>query len=136
MLIRAPADLPRNQYRMIPKAKVDPAILDMQKKSRGEVPGEAGKDVIAGWRTNAMTSSEKALISNDTIWSAPEFHSADGINPPSDPLFDLMAAAMSAGDAAVVEAAIPYYSAALSEVTMPCHTHCLHSLPIDLCISP
>ena len=47
MLVRAPADLPRTTYVLVPKATVDPAILELQAKSASSDP--EGKDVIAGW---------------------------------------------------------------------------------------
>lgn len=121
VIIRAPADLPRNSYIMIPKATVDPAILEQQAKSRASNPDDPGKDVIAGWRVVRMSASERSLIANESFWNASGFANEDGATTGDDPLFHLMESTTSAGHAQVLAASIPYYSTALSEASIVLH---------------
>lgn len=117
ILLRAPAWAPRAQYRMVPNAAVDPAILELQARSRASDPNNAGKDVIAGWRVVSMTASERPLLLNTTIWDPTIFSGPTT----ADPLFNLMEAASAAGEAAVADAGIPYYSIAVSEASFVLH---------------
>ena len=117
MLIRAPANMARDEYLLVPKATVDPALMEQQAKSAANDPTNPGKDVIAGWRVTAMTSSEHALIANTTFWNASRFRNEDGAATRDDPLFSLMEAVTSAGHQAVVDATIPYFSVPLSEAS-------------------
>ena len=62
VIVRAPANLPRAEYVHVPKATVDPAVMEQQVKSAADDPDNPGKDVIAGWRVLRMSASERPLI--------------------------------------------------------------------------
>ena len=62
VIVRAPANLPRAEYVLVPKATVDPAVMEQQAKSAANDPDNPGKDVIAGWRVLRMSASERPLI--------------------------------------------------------------------------
>ena len=113
VIVRAPANLPRQEYVMVPKATVDPAVMEQQAKSAANDPNNPGKDVIAGWRVERMSALERPLIANTTFWDPTLYR--DGASTTTDPLFSLMDAVTAAGPAAVAEATIPYYSVELSE---------------------
>ena len=113
VIVRAPANLPRAEYVLVPKATVDPAIMAQQAKSAANDPDNPGKDVIAGWRVLRMSASERALIANTTFWDPTIYR--DGASTSTDPLFSLMEAVTELGPAAVADATIPYYSVPLSE---------------------
>ena len=71
LIIRSPANMPRSQYKLVPKAKVDPAVLEAQNKSINKDPD--AKDVIGGWRVLRMSTQERGLLSNTTTWDADGF---------------------------------------------------------------
>jgi len=77
VLVRAPANTARDEYVLVPKATVDPALIEMQAKSGANDPNDPGKDVIAGWRVVAITSSEAPYIANTTFWAPGGFHNDD-----------------------------------------------------------
>lgn len=113
LIIRSPANMPRSQYKLVPKAKVDPAVLEAQKKSINKEPD--AKDVIGGWRVLRMSTQERGLLSNTTTWDADGFATSGDASAKDDPLFAMMDEMSAVGQAA--DAEIPYYSQALSEAS-------------------
>ena len=43
VLIRAPANMARDEYLLVPKATVDPALMELQAKSAANDPNDPGK---------------------------------------------------------------------------------------------
>jgi len=112
--------MPRSLYILVPKAAVDPAIIEQQEKSKKNDPNDPGKDVIAGWRVRRMSALERPLIGNTTFWDPSHYQGPELPKPTStDPLFARMEAVIELGVAD--KANIPYFSVPLSEAAFVVH---------------